>query len=318
MTKFQQQNVLPPQEDFAIIASYIQHKNIECVVKGDYLQAAKFEELSKNFALECQKYETKCAIEEEEKSVKEEIAQIKLQLDSLKSSYEHKIEREKARDSQVLQAMLDDQEKEMKEFNKYWSDPENLRTFCKGSATLISLRAKQKSLLLAKMFDEAEKIRKEADKLEEKETLDAQENIKVAVAKKREALEKKQLDELKRSRQYSVKIVEDLRTQLAKDEAQLNARLNKLKHDKNLIAQKDFAATRKGFTQTVMQRSETVPDGTRPPLSQKTPTQTSLSPRSRTMMENFKRSCKPKRLILKPLAPANVQPSRVPRRAFSK
>ena len=199
-----------------------------------------------------------------------------------------KFEYEKKRDTREIDNLLEKHDTQTKEFDEYWSNPDNMKAYTKSSGELISLRARQKSLLLAKMYDEAEIIRKEVETLEAKETKQATEVIQKVIQKKRKKMENEQQQELLKSRQFSLKLVEDLKTQMVKEEEQLQARLSKLHQDLKALESKNISTENKN----------------------KADLSASLSPRSKTLIDNFKRKTTPKRLILKPLSPARVKPSK--------
>jgi hypothetical protein len=63
---------------------------------------------------------------------------------------------------------------EIKEFEGQWADPDYLVAFKKPSPKLIVLRTREKALALQKEFEQAKKIRQEADRLEREEVVEAE------------------------------------------------------------------------------------------------------------------------------------------------
>ena len=296
--KFEQTQALPPYSYQTILATYIQHKNVESVINGDYLEAQRYENLSKQYSIVYSKQAAKEKILTKSEELDKSIHQIRNQIAEVRASYEEKIKQEKEKDADEIHTLMNGHEKAINAFNQYWSDPENVRQYSKGSKQLIQMRAKQKSLLLAKMFDEAAQIRKEADNLEREETLKAQETIQFEIDTKRKALEKKQSEELVRVRLHSVKIVNELKAQMDREIEILEARIRKLKQDRSSVNHSNNS-----MTLHLHPNAESV--------------DSSVSPRSRRLYDKYRKSTKPKRLILKPLCPALVKPAnKRPRSSF--
>ncbi|EAY23329.1 hypothetical protein TVAG_186370 [Trichomonas vaginalis G3] len=276
---------IPNSNEQKTVIRYLQHKNVEAISNGDYKEAGKFEDLKKKFSDACVVFETKKAIRNETISIKNDISDLKLQLEIIEKQYQEKIDKAKEKDKQEIDRLKRCHEDELKQFNIYWSNPENTLEFAKSSAELNGLRKKQKLLLIVKEFEAAEAVRAEARKLERKESNDANKAIRQAMETKREALEQKFEAELLRVRQHSIKIVEELKIQQAKEEAILIARIKKLENDKGNIS-------------VAPRNRDKTPDNV-------------ISPRSRAVMSTFKNSTAPKRLMLKPLSPATLKPSRL-------
>jgi hypothetical protein len=75
----------------------------------------------------------------------------------------------------------DRHEQEYQEFSKGWSDPSKFHEWNKPSSQLLALRASERSLALAGDFGGAKALKKRADRLERKETEQAQQRVREAM-----------------------------------------------------------------------------------------------------------------------------------------
>lgn len=286
-----------------VLSSYIRHLNVEAVIDGDYPNAERYEKLLKAFSEGCLQAEAKYEIEKKETDIDIAIARTEELLETLKDTYIKRVVGAKQRDQQDIERMMHRQELELSEFDDYWADENNLRIFSKPSARLLNLRAQEKRLLIAKMFDEADQIKREADKLEKEEAAVAANDASIAIAAKRKQLEAKQRSDLIKLRQHAVKLVDDISTQYNKDKSTAEARLKKLKKDKLMLMQTPPAAAAAAVSKA--QTNNNIIARSFGDEPQKT-----VSPRSKAKMDAFRQSGQPRRLILKPVCPGSVKPSR--------
>lgn len=285
LENFLANGTIPSINDQKTIQRYLQHRNVEAITQGNYQEAGKFEDLKTKFMNACQIYESKKAAKNEVMLIKSDISDLRLQIEILQKQYQEKIDKAKEKDKSELDRLKRNHEDEMRQFNLYWSNPDNSIEFAKSSTELNSLRKKQKLLLIVKEFEAAEAVRAEANKLERMEAREANKNIKNVIDAKRAALEQKFESELLRARQHSIKLIEEIKMQQQKEEAILLARIKKLENDKGSISY-------------VSRSRDRGPD-------------TTISPRSKSIMNSFKSANKPKRLMLKPLSPATLKPAKI-------
>jgi len=282
ITRFEKNNILPSTPDRISVMQYIQHKNIEYVVKGDYPNAEKFEKLAIKFKDECILDEKNMAISSQMGSIDQQLNSVQQQLDTIKETHTQRIESMKSRDMSEIRHLSEKHQKELQIFDQTCSEPEFIRQFNKISARLMKLRSTQKNLMLAKMFDDAAMVKKEADDLEKAEIEEAHRALSEHISKKKKAIEMKQQNEILRARNYTIRILEDMNNKYIKETKQLQARLSKLQKDKDLLQSGVLLSS------LISQYKEDF-------------MVSKASPRSKLKLDSFRKSMAPRRLVIRPI-----------------
>jgi hypothetical protein len=126
------------------------------------------------------------------------------------------------------QELLARQEKEFAEFSDHWNDPEHLRKFAKPSSQLLMVKKTERSMILAKVFDQADVFRRRVRELEKQESELAQKRAYMEMAKQREKLIAKHELELTHFDQHCAKLCEQIRQEQEVKKAAIEARQAKL------------------------------------------------------------------------------------------
>lgn len=284
VSEFENNGRMPPSDMHTTVLRYIQHKNVDAIVEGEYLVAERYEKILSKFVLESSKQNARAAQEGEEYILNLEINQLRSKIGEIHQLYKDKINREKENDAKAIAQLQQKHLFEMKDFERYWNDQENIRPYTKSSSHLNNMRAQHKTLVLAKEYDKAQQFQEEIAKQEQIESAQAQKVLDAVIEKKRQKLLKKQQDELVRERQYAIKNIQILNAQHNREISNIKTRIQKLKLDKQNSRAKNRT---KEFRMSA--------DG-------------SYSPRTKSLMNNYTRSGRPTRLSLKPLRPAIVVP----------
>lgn len=284
VNEFEQHGRMPPSDMYTTVLRFIQHKNVDSLVEGNYLAAARYENLLNKYLTRNNVNNAKAKQENDEYLLNLEINQLKSKLADIQTEFKKKIDQEKDHDTKTIANLKQKHAFQLKEFEKFWNEDENIRPYVKSSARLNNMRAQLKNLTLTKDFDKAVELDKEIKSLEKIESAQAQTVLNGIIEKKKATLLQAQQDELIRARQFSIKAVEEINAKHNKIIEHIMARITKLRQDKADNRAKD------------------------PMRGIHISTEDSYSPRSKSIMNNYKRNSVPKRLSLKPLCPAIIVP----------
>jgi hypothetical protein len=156
------------------VIRYLQREKVTAILQGDYDTARDCDNLSKKFSIAVSKQ----AIAERRKA---RIKDIQEKLAAAQSEYES-LHREKMAHlkscEQELQQRQTDLEvahrTQMQAFEERWNSEEHLRRYTKPSPALLNMKAMEKSMVIAKMFDQAKALRRTASSREKAESSDRQ------------------------------------------------------------------------------------------------------------------------------------------------
>jgi type II secretory pathway pseudopilin PulG len=147
---------------------------VNAILQGDYDKARDCDAMAKSVAVSQSK-----RVEEERRQARVRAAEEKLR--QARRDYEevrqesvrklHEIQR----DLKTRMADLDaTHHEQMQAFEKKWNSEDFLRRYTKPTPQLIQLKAVEKSMVVARMFDQAKLVRRNAHSAEKQETLERQ------------------------------------------------------------------------------------------------------------------------------------------------
>ena len=165
---------LPPVSERAGLMRYIQRLSIDAAVRGDYGEADRCSELNRKFYDACVESEGRARMKSEIEAMDARIAAAHEELAEVERKWEAIFAEVKAAERSRMEQLIDSQGHELVEFDTRWRSDECLRPYAKQSSDLLELRMKEKSMLLAKMFKEADVLRRRGDEIEVEETKAAQ------------------------------------------------------------------------------------------------------------------------------------------------
>ena len=176
-----QQRRFPDPAMSAPLNSYIEDKMKECVMRGDYDKADTYQNLQQ-FLESYVDYEPQMRSREMQQSRnKTKLEQAKENYRNLKMRYEALLQNAHEDNARKEKKLLEEQEKEVKEFEQHWRQPEILYPFTKPSPQLLYLRQTETHFALSKSFERAKQFKKQADRLQKQETREARERAQRAM-----------------------------------------------------------------------------------------------------------------------------------------
>lgn len=174
-------NEIPPEHLQHQVHSFLRKELIHATMQEDYSRASELESASVflSTAFELQASETKK--NQSKQFLNERFNNIKNAYEQEASEWQKifEIYREQ---QQVQQEKLEEMHrKELEEFEQKWSNSESMTKFNKPSSSLLYMRRMQKKLAIAHQFEEALKIKQEADELQNNEADEAQKKAEEAM-----------------------------------------------------------------------------------------------------------------------------------------
>lgn len=165
---------IPPQEMRCDVATLLKRKSVEYITNEQYDEAAIIE----NATSQLRKYIQDEPIEHKncvmKKGLENRLQRIEAEYKIENDDWDAVLKRFKEEQEIERKKLIKMHEEEQRQFREKWSTPSMLMHFNKPSPQLLLLRKQQKSMALAKNFEEAKKIKKEADNLQKIETEEAE------------------------------------------------------------------------------------------------------------------------------------------------
>lgn len=282
LQKYLEDGSLPPASERPSLIRYIQRLSIDAAVHGNYDDADRYSELHRKFYEACVESESHERVKTELEAIDARMAAAESDLASVRQNWDEILAEARRAERERMEKLIDAQGSELAEFDAKWSTDESLRPFAKQSADLLELRMKEKNMLLAKMFKEADVLRRRGDEIEAEETRAAQARAEKEALMQRMQVLSRQNREIEQARAKSGARMEVLEQRREHEIALAQQRISKLQAQKALVAK-----SRRRDTETALKMSEGAGK---------------LSPRSHRKMEMYKRGAAVARLTIKPIA----------------
>ena len=223
-----QQRRFPDPAMSAPLNDYIEEKMKECVMRGDYDKADTYQNLQQ-FLESYVDYEPQMRSREMQQTRnKTKLEQARENYRNLKMRYEALLQNAREDNAKKEQKLLEEQDKEIEDFEKHWRQPEILYPFTKPSPQLLYLRQTETHFALSKSFDRAKMIKKQADRLQKQETREARERAQRAMRlaySNVEARHRKERDCMRTRNEQLIRTIEAERDQKLAVSAQVVQRL---------------------------------------------------------------------------------------------
>ena len=214
------------------LIQYLQRQKINSLVQNDYVAAAKTQDLVSKLMIEMNSKD-----EQERKQIlyqnaEEKLEQLNRDIAEANRSLRRALKDEEYKQKERKRQLLSQHEHELDDFEEHWNDQEFLRiTFARPSSTLLQLKATERQLIITKMFDRAEEIKKKCQELEVQESEEAQRNAFREMEKAQKKIEsrhkvelevfeqhyQKNMNEIQRNHDIKMQAMEARRVKLEKE-----------------------------------------------------------------------------------------------------
>ena len=283
---FSRKGKIPPFYDRPGVMQYIQRLSLESVMKGDYEAADRYQELNKQFYEKCRESEQKEREQRDLELLKEQEERINNELNECKDKWKDIIKEAQKDEDAKMDELKKKQEQELAEYDKKWEEDTTLRPYTKPSPNIIQIRTKEKKMILAKMFQDADYQRKWAEECEKDEKIKMQELAeKEAIMGRVHLMQKHQIDQEHLNIKSQQRIA-NLEMQRDKEIGIIGIKASKIENSRSSAGKINKWIEAEN---TVKMRSrETESNGL-------------LSPRSQMKMDQYRKTSTASRLVLKPV-----------------
>lgn len=175
--------------------------------------------------------------------------------------------------NQLREELKTRQQQEEDEFANRWGDPSNFKTYNKPSPALLQLRKIQKEYAMARDFENAKIVRKQADDLQKQETENAERRALDAMLLEHQKLEEKHKKEITCFNEKEKRTELFLSTNRQSELRPLEMLIRQLKISINSSKPQNLKPQRTSFQSTARTRAYVAQNITLPPKDRKTVSQ---------------------------------------------
>ena len=147
-----------------------------------------------------------------------------------KKQWNEKIKETEDSCQERIRQVIEQQETELEDFDAQWNDENYLRKFSKPSPLLLQLKAQERSMVLAKLYDRAKDIRRRSAQIEAEDTRNAQSRAMHEMTLQKKNLTNRQNSELELIHKKCLEQLDILRRQKAIEEKPYLNRIKKLQN----------------------------------------------------------------------------------------
>lgn len=222
----------PPHNQREQLIQYVQREKINALVQNDYVKAQKMHDtvttLLKELTISDSKARTRSAFQ----SLEEKLEVVKDEITKTNKDLKKALKAEENKQKNRRKTLIAQQNLELDEFEEHWNDETFLRmNFAKPSSQLLMLKQLERQMILAKMFDRADEIKKKSIELEKKESAEAQETAYQERDKAQKKIEERHKLALDVFEQHSKKIINQIQRNHDIKMQALEARKTKLESE---------------------------------------------------------------------------------------
>ncbi|OHT15635.1 hypothetical protein TRFO_14003 [Tritrichomonas foetus] len=225
---FKKSGKLPMSSTKPQVIRKLQREKVNSILQGNYDNAKEADELSKKVAVSV------FMVAEEDRR-NERLQRELFRLEDEKASFSEykkdcqaKLAEEIEALNQRKQALEDIHAEELRNLEEKWNNDDFLRRYSKPSTHLLQLKAIERSMVIAKMFDDAKTVRGRAEQLEKSETKDAQTRAEREMVIERQRLRDKQARETEHLKLKCDQLLNIVKKNLENGERPFRKRIEKL------------------------------------------------------------------------------------------
>lgn len=231
LKRFQKTGRLSAHSDPPQMIHKLQKDRVTAILKGDYDGAKEYDEMSKRVSAAIAQ-----AAVEEARAVKieqteEKLANAKKEYDGLKSVNQQKKKDQEENLRQKLYVLSEQHDQEIATFEKKWNSEDFLRRFTKPSSQLLQMKAIERSMVVAKMFDQAKTLRRTALFTERREANEQQQRAKKEMEQERQRMVDRQAREFETLQHKCHQLMEITMKQIETDERPCLRKIQRLERE---------------------------------------------------------------------------------------
>jgi hypothetical protein len=201
---------LPAPEMYGKLLEYVEEKQIDMMVKNDYEEAGRYRNAEEMLYGAINSEKNRTGNEYWAQSIDKRIEQVNARINQVNEDHNKRIEHFRKVVAQRREEIENRHADELTNFEAYWSSPDILAQYSKGSKQLLQLRQVQRNQALARDFDAALRTKKLADDIQLEEEAQAQQRAMQSMRAAHKILLEKQARELQIASENWVRHEQDL------------------------------------------------------------------------------------------------------------
>ncbi|KAK8892071.1 hypothetical protein M9Y10_029293 [Tritrichomonas musculus] len=210
------------------IRNYISRFQLDAAERGDYKKAEELETYLETLTDLLNQDDSESREKMRKEQVEEKIRKVKERHEAFLSDWNAEREKKLQEQEQTQKAMEDRHQKEIDLFQAECNDQVFIQRYNKPSQNLINLRKAENQFAMAKLFDRAKHLKKQADDLQQVETKEAEKKMSDAVMIRYQAISERQEREKECLEQHNQSILELLDRKKEKEQLSYEKALNNL------------------------------------------------------------------------------------------
>ncbi|OHT15718.1 hypothetical protein TRFO_13883 [Tritrichomonas foetus] len=298
LKNFVNRGKLPDISSRVQLIQFIQREKVNSVVAQKFDEAQNYQNILQRYQKAITDQEVKDRNKLRLDNLDKKLNETKASIAKMNKETQEKIKEEKEKQKERRYELKMKQDEELTQFESRWNDQEFLKKFAKPSSRLLTMKGMERSMVLTKMFDQAEDIHHKVKELEKDESRIAQENAYREMDKERRKILYKQAQEMKIFEQHCAR------------------QIDIIKHDQEMKI--SSIAARQTKLESEIDEWKMNPPTALPPIASIIPDlghQSVMTPRTVQRYSAYKKINKAPVISIKPLG--KVKPKKRPRTAFS-
>lgn len=201
---------LPKKRLIGLIRDFLKEKQIQAVARNDIVELERLDKQKQCLnTLVARQARRKAALVKKRKLL-QKMSSARTNLENIAKEWEERIGQCEKEIKEKMAALEEDHDREMQQFERNWADPVYLEPFNKPSGRLLLLRQREQQYAIARDFESAAEVKRQADALQDEETKLARDRAVVAMRLQFASIEMRQARELQCAKEYARQKVERL------------------------------------------------------------------------------------------------------------
>lgn len=297
LNNFKKKGRLPDPMQRAQLFQYIQREKVNNVVAQKFGKAQEFQNILQKYQKAIIEQEVKERNQEKLDALQNNLETIEEDIKQTEKQTKNKIGDEKEKQKEHYYNIIQKQDEELNLFERKWNDPNYIQKYAKPSSVLLAMKTKERSMVITKMFDQAEHVHNKVKELEKIESKQAQELAENDMEKEKQKILAKQDSQIEAYKIHCNQQIELIKRNHEVEKKKKQEKIQKLKDEIQELKKNPITAL--------------------PPMSapcQEMMAQSIMTPRTMKRYTMYKSQSKKPVLTLNPLK--NVRPTKRSRTKF--
>jgi len=196
LSEYTTTNKLPPLHMRKSLIQYINREKVNSIVAQKFTEASKLQDVASRLILDIVLSDEKKKVQGKIETLENKLIEVEKSIKDLGIQTESLIRDELAKQKESRSILLANHEDQLESFESRWNDSSFLQKFARPSTYLLQMKGMERSMVLSKMFEEAENHKKKTQMIEREESRTAQQKAYTEMTRERTRLLEKQRIEI--------------------------------------------------------------------------------------------------------------------------